>query len=73
VRDISREVRLLVGRFGSARARPLTLRQQQRLAWRAQAGDRQAGAKLVESCPLGMNDSIVPRVLPGRDKGRGRG
>jgi RNA polymerase sigma factor (sigma-70 family) len=53
VRDISREVRLLVGRFGSARARPLTLRQQQRLAWRAQAGDRQAGAKLVESC-LGL-------------------
>jgi RNA polymerase sigma factor (sigma-70 family) len=34
----------------AGRVRPLTLGQQQRLARAAQAGDKRAGAKLVESC-----------------------
>jgi hypothetical protein len=47
-----------------ARARPLTLRQQQRLARAAQAGDKRAGTKLVESC-LGLV------VAMATDEGRG--
>src|SRR5215204_1174665 len=64
MRDLDREIRLLIGRFGGARARPLTLRQQQRLAREAQAGNKQAGAKLVESC-LGLVVAVATEHASG--------